>query len=302
MPAPIELIPNELLQEIFLLSKNIKLPLASPRLGVSLSNNYVYLQVLNHALHHPFSRPVKRIELQSFLLSRKLFTFSFIAYFLESITGISLCPCWSDLQIRSTTGPPNPTCSKQTHVPITPSTLQTITSAFAPLKCPLPTTLITAPHTPTKLSLLTLLLRTTPMSIDWTSHPARQALATAKRTAIATANVPFVTLLAHSRRLGKPPTPALVRYAVREGGCVPGVVEVLVREGGEWGYKFGGDEGLWEWVREEERRVGGDGKKAAWLRGLLERVVREGRRVPRSRVGDMLGAKVEAERVSTESL
>ncbi|KAF8449948.1 hypothetical protein BGX38DRAFT_1185528 [Terfezia claveryi] len=85
--SPLELLPTELVQKVFLLSTNLSLPLASPKLHHLLADRFLQLKILYSAYNHP--------QALTDLISRRFFN-AHILHTCESrygpldLTGVSI--------------------------------------------------------------------------------------------------------------------------------------------------------------------------------------------------------------------
>ena len=216
--APIELLPVELIQEIFLLSLNLSLPAASHHIAAKLSHPYIYKAVCDEYLNTPGNSRYRLnyIDTQSRIFRYRWMTWEFFQTMVLKIFAEAGCLCGTSCS--------NPIWPPSFSDPSTMPLKQEHQAAFKFSNCRLPSKLLHGPFTEAKIEFLRFLLWTTNMTVDWANRETVKILFKGKREAFLTGNLAAVQLFNHTRRLGKAPSFQTVRFAVIEAGCNRSVV------------------------------------------------------------------------------
>jgi hypothetical protein len=286
--APIEALPAEILQEIFLLTDmDVHLPRASLTLSCKLSDPYVLSLFCEKAFRTTSLSPnqamnyrerQKRVLLQRQLFGMRWMTWSFFSPFLQR---------WKN-QISARKS--SRSCLSQTHRQIAGGfhsargRLSEPCPFIPEVICSLPDKLLRGPFTKDKLNFLRCLLSISNASVDWANKESVRLSILAKREAILERNLEAVHLLSGTRRLAKAPNLELVKFAVIEGGCDRSIVLELMTAAREWGHRRWADVELDAWVAREAAQ---GSLKARWLRIKLDEL-RYGK-FPDPKTGDYVG-------------
>jgi hypothetical protein len=264
-PSPIECLPVELLQPIFIDSDyNVALLQASSRIGARLSSDYVYNATCAHYLDGVLEDRRAQSAAQTYIFASKWMTWAFLQSSVIRIYERNGCLCGltADTGCFDAQWPPN--FENATEMVFSRSHLPRI--AF--IRGRLPKKLLHGPWTPDKTQFLQFLLWITSMTVDWSDSEARQIAIEGRQQAIRESNLDAVALFNHNRRLGKVATLPLVRYAVIEGGCNRSIVydTMSIASMGDSRLLWDCDE-LDKWC---EDRIAARDPKGAWLKTKLE--------------------------------
>lgn len=258
--SPLELLPAEILQEIFLLSPNLDLPLASPHIASKLSTPHCYHAVCNHFLTSNLNDRPRQTRLQSRIFALRWMTWSFFQSHVTKTYARAGCLC-GESGCAVPIWPPDFTN------PLAMSANMGHLPQLSYIKCRIPAKLLHGPWTADKVQFLRFLVSTTSMTVDWADRSIRQLTLQGKKDAILSRNYDAVDLFNHNRRLGKPPTMEMVRFAVIEGGCDRTIVYDIMATARMWGYRYWEDSALDEWV---QKAVEEGNPKGPWLRLKLK--------------------------------
>ncbi|KAF2757646.1 hypothetical protein EJ05DRAFT_396401 [Pseudovirgaria hyperparasitica] len=239
----LEILPLEILQDIFLRTHNIDFALCSPRIGARLSSSYCYHLVCYKYFYESLSDyasrrfyawekiDISRVrDLQGRLMNMRWMTPTFFKGFLDYMETIST------------------------------SHLHTVKCCLVHLR--IPVKFLRGSLNMDRIDFLQFLLDETPLRLDWNCTETRLALSSAKKNAILQSNTAAVMLFVHERRLGKPPDIDLIRFAVLTAGCDRTVVFMLMQAARRWGLRVWQDEAIDEWVRQAKIDCN---PKGAWL-------------------------------------
>ncbi|KAF2398234.1 hypothetical protein EJ06DRAFT_532593 [Trichodelitschia bisporula] len=266
--ATIEKLPTELLQEIFLHAPEVNLPRASPILALKLQHPLIYLQVCADVFEYPPpQRRFAKVEAEVVQRQAAVFAMRWMTLPLLQIYVIhrsARTPC--STPISSIYDPPN-----------------RVTKTPPWLHCGIPTRLLHGPWTADKVAFLDFLLHNLHMRLDRTDRTVAAIASQGKRDAVLERNFEVVHLLAHVRRLGRPPTRDLVRFAVIEGECDRSIVFALMVAAKDWRTSRWEDAELDEWVEREEAK---GNPKAAWLRLKLMEIRAGAKSYPQAETGN----------------
>jgi hypothetical protein len=282
--APIETLPTEITQDIFLRCLNTNLPLASPYISAKLQDFHIYNLLCDYAFGYTtspiFVKPQRRIENQTELFQRRWMTWPFFEQYLTK--RVPPFPCGCPIYVECTElggckeSQSGADTSTRQHPDPSPRLLD--------IRGALPRKLTHGPWSSEKLSFLRCLLRISKMSIDWTDRDAIRTARQGKRDAIMERDLDAVHMFSRVRRLGKAPDLALVKYAVLEAGCDRSIVLNLMTAAKEWGHRQWQDLELDAWIAREEAK---GNPKAKWLKIKLDEL-RFGR-MPDPTTGDYRG-------------
>ncbi|KIV99914.1 uncharacterized protein PV09_08441 [Verruconis gallopava] len=269
--APVERLPCELIQHIFLLTDmDTNLPRASPLLSRSLLDQYILLKYCERAFARPsnsnqavnYRERLERRQRQIKAFSMNWMTWSFFSSFLI---------WWKERSAAADMGHLDP---GQFELELSDEKRQlqarrsNLSCPWLPeIVCPLPNKLLRGPFTPEKLAFIRCLLSISNASVDWASKESVRLSTAAKVEAILERNFEAVHLLSRNRRLAKAPNLELVKFAVIEGGCDRSIVFELMTAARQWGLRRWVDVELDAWVA---REIAKGNPKARWLRLKLE--------------------------------
>jgi hypothetical protein len=284
--APIERLPTEITQDIFLQSLNLSFPRASLSISQKLNDLYIYNTVADHAFKFkdPFPRKVPEsvVENQTQLFSMRWMTWDFFTQYLSRHVKSKSCGCPIGIKCHDKAGCGGQDSSENQ------ASKYSYNEIYLPgipdIRCSLPTKLTRGPFTDDKISFLLCLLRISKMSVDWANKDAVRIASLGKREAIMERNLDAVHMFSRVRRLGKAPNLKLVKFAVMEAGCDRSIVLNLMTAAKEWGHRRWNDVELDAWVARQEAKGNPKGK---WLRIKLDEV-RYGR-MPDPTTGDYRG-------------
>jgi hypothetical protein len=283
--APIETLPAEIIQDIFLRCLNVNLPLASPFISAQLQDFHIYNELCDYAFGYQtppaFVKPQCSIENQKSLFQKQWMTWSFFEQYLTKRVPPFSCGCPIYIKCTEHGG-----CSESASGATNPDARQHREPAprLLDIRGSLPRKLTRGPWTDEKLRFLRCLLRISKMSVDWTDKDAIRTAQQGKRDAIMERNLDAVHTFSRVRRLGKAPNLALVKFAILDAGCDCSIVFNLMTAAREWGHRQWNDSALDAWVAQEEEL---GNPKAKWLRVKLDEL-RFGR-MPDPATGDYCG-------------
>jgi hypothetical protein len=290
--APIELLPVEITQNIFLQTLNLNFPLSSPIIASKLSDKHVYRFVCDHAFGYDvlptIPKPKHLPTYQNQLFAIRWMRWDFFEEYISQRVPPRACGCPILIDCHDTSGRPAiascnciiPDCKLRRHGEDKSTNLPRI-------RCSLPQKLVHGPWTTEKIRFLNGLLRISNMSVDWADKSAVRAAVQGKREAIMDGNLDAVHIFSRTRRLGRAPNLELVKFAVLEAGCNRSIVLNLMTAAREWGHRKWNDVELDTWVAQQE---GKGGPKGEWLKIKLEEL-RSGR-YPDVQSGDYVGGDV----------
>lgn len=263
--APIECLPVELLQPIFLASEyNLGLLQASDRVAAKLSSDYVYYPTTTYWLNDVVNRRDVRSAAQTYIFACKWMTWSLFKSWATKTYEQNGCLCGltAEQGCFDPQWPPN--FENATEMVLSRSHLPRI--AF--VKGRVPQKLLRGPWTQDKTEFLRFLLWLTSMTVDWNDSETRQVAIAGRLQAMREKNLDAVELFNHNRRLGRAADVPLVRFAVMEAGCNRSIVYDTMIMASTWGKNLSFDcEELDRWC--EERSAAGD-YRGDWLREQLE--------------------------------
>ncbi|KAF2857132.1 hypothetical protein K470DRAFT_261096 [Piedraia hortae CBS 480.64] len=278
-PSRLELLPTEVIQSIFLLSKNISLPLTSPTLKDQLTSPYMFTRFMDVTM-----RPLTGNILPSqaevadarSVLNARFVTFGFFVGWVSQFLGSGAGGCIAVAVAGTggpTTGPTTSTAVSEAGPTSSPApggseggaaAAQLITTPLMSVFPRLPPSkLLHGPWCESKISFLRLFSPSpNGAAVSSPDYPlARRGLF----DAIVAGEFEAFTLLL---RLGVSADLEVLRAVVMGESCGGEFVRVVLERVSEgWGEVDVLDQKLWEWVEEAERR--GEGK-AGVVRGLLQ--------------------------------
>lgn len=256
--APIELIPVEITQNVFLQILDLNFPLASHIIAVKLADKYIYRHVCDYAFGHeiPFdiAKPKHRSTCEIKLYQSQLFALRWMRWeFFQDHTSQRMAPWACGYHCDDKGGKSGVICNC-TFPDCQLRRRGDETSTLLPkIYRPIPQKLLHGPWTDDKIKFLNGLLRMSTMSVDWTDKDAVRIAVKGKREAILQRNLDAVHLFSRVRRLGKAPNIELVKFAVMEAGCDRSVVFDLIVAAMDWGHRRWNDVELDQWVVKKER-------------------------------------------------
>ncbi|KAF2686973.1 hypothetical protein K458DRAFT_402487 [Lentithecium fluviatile CBS 122367] len=264
--SPIERLPTELIQPIFLLSgPNLALPLVSQHIAAKLSEDYIYHAVCKEYLTYNQHSRVEQSKNQTRIFATKWMTWEFFKVFLIKMYEGNGCLCGKTQEKECFDAQWPPDWEDATRMVFSRSHLPELSW----VKCRIPVKLLHGPWTSDKIQFLRFLLWITSMTVDWADANVRRIALEGKREAIMERNLEVVEIFNHNRRLGKAPGLAMVRFAVMEAGCDRSIVYDTMATARAWGLRGGG----WEcamldaWCKE---RIEADDPKGKWLQLKLQ--------------------------------
>jgi hypothetical protein len=272
MPAsPIERLPAELLQPIFVASSyNLALAQASNLMGARLSDEYIYNSACAHYLGDACNSHAERSTAQAFIFSRKWMTWAFFKTWIVKAYGPKGCLCGRTPTEGCFDAQWPPNFEDVTTMVFTRSHLPRL--AF--IRGRLPPKLLHGPWTPERIQFLRFLLWLTSMTVDWSDSEARRAAMEGRQSAMLDRSLNAVELFNHNRRLGKASTLETVRFAVMEAGCDRSIVYDTMLTAHMWGLR--GESWqccvLDQWC---EERIAEQDKNGRWVQTKLK-VLRSG--------------------------
>ncbi|KAJ4984975.1 hypothetical protein SVAN01_09497 [Stagonosporopsis vannaccii] len=264
--AAVERLPVELLQPIFAASGyNFALLQASRILGVQLSSNYVYHNVCDYYLTGQCDDYTMRSAAQSAIFASRWMTWPFFKSWILRTYGGNGCLCGLTPEEGCFDAQWPPKFADATSMVFSRSHLPRL--AF--VRCRLPKKLLAGPWTEDKIQFLRFLLWTTSMTVDWRDPETSQVVKAGRRRAFLENNLEAVELFNSNRRLGRPPSLEIVRYAVAEASCTRSVIYDTLRsayrwssQGDTWDYST-----LYQWC---DQHIWDNDVRGVWLRGMLQ--------------------------------
>jgi hypothetical protein len=264
--APIERLPIELLQQVFIESNhNTALPRASNYLGTRLSSDYVYHSACNYHLTEVHGKRAEQTTNQTYIFASRWMTWNFFKSWIIRRYEVNGCLCGLtpgegcfDAQWPPNFEDATTMVFSRSHIP-----------RIAFVKGRLPKKLLRAPWTQDKIEFLRFLLWITSMTVDWTDPETRQTTIEGRKQAMSEKNLAAVELFNHNRRLGKAADLETVRQAVVETGCDRSIVYDTLNAANTWN-KSGlprHSPQLHAWC---EIQVAKGNPKGEWLRTKLE--------------------------------
>ncbi|KAI4676292.1 uncharacterized protein J4E88_007206 [Alternaria novae-zelandiae] len=268
--APIECLPVELLQPIFIAADhNIALIQASHHIAARLSSEYIYNSTCDYYLTEVRGKRAKQTAAQTFIFASRWMTWDFFKSWIVRRFEPAGCLCGltTDEGCFDAQWPPDFQDATQmifsrSHFP-----------RLAFVKGRLPKKLFTGSWTQDKVEFLRFLLWITALTVDWTNPEVAHAAVAARKNAMLERNLEAVELFNHNRRLGRPADLDTVRFAVIEAGCDRSIVyDTLMAANIRHGpgrprhsaelYKWclsqvaeGNQKGLWLRMKLEESRI-----------------------------------------------
>jgi hypothetical protein len=264
--APIERLPVELLQPIFIAADHdVALLKASSYIAARLSSEYVYHSTCDHYLSEVRDNRAEQSAAQTLIFASKWTTWEFFKTWMLRRFGIAGCLCGrtQDEGCFDAQWPPN--FEDATKMVFSRSHLPRL--AF--VKARIPKKLLRGPWTQDKIEYLRFLLWNTSMSVDWSDTETLQSAIQGRNQAMLERNLEAVELFNHNRRLGRAANLESVRFAVVDAGCDRSVVYDTLLAANIWNTrgKFRHSAELHGWC--EIRTAEGD-PKGAWLQTKLE--------------------------------
>ncbi|KAF2867584.1 hypothetical protein BDV95DRAFT_169851 [Massariosphaeria phaeospora] len=220
--SPIELLPPELLQPIFLLSgPHLPLAYSSPIIATKLSDKRLYTAVCTRYLaSDPADNYYSYRDAQTRIFASKWMTWPFLQSFLTQTYQANGCLCGKSLQTGCFDPQWPPEFEDATRMVFSRSHMPVLWRVAGRL----PVKLLQGPWTVDKVQFLRFLLWLTPMSVDWADAEVKRIVVQARREALLGHNLEVVELFNHNRRLGRPVDGQMVKMAVVEGGCDRSIV------------------------------------------------------------------------------
>jgi hypothetical protein len=300
--SPLEALPPELLQEIFVLSDlNLEFPESSPYIARKLSDPYLYRLLCNRHLDLKNTARISRRAAEPIRQQNRIFAYKWMTWDVYKTFIIKryeesgcLCdesgcanPCW----------PPdfaNPTSMlfDDFHRPAT-----------SLIACSIPKRLVRGPWTKDKLQFLRFLLWTTSMNIDWRRPEAVENTKQGRKEAVLERNLEAVQLLNNCRRVCRAPKLEDVRFAVIDGGCDRSIVYDTMEAVRMWGVvgKGWNCEVLDQWCAYATANTGNP--KGRWLKLKLEELrSSESSKSAQTRIGYMLPGTGDYDHVEGDQL
>jgi hypothetical protein len=264
--APIERLPVELLQPIFIAAGHeIALIQASTYIAARLSSEYIYHSTCDHYLTEVHGRRAELSAAQTSIFSSRWMTWDFFKSWILRRYGPTGCLCGRT--------PGNGGCFDAQWPPNFKDTSQMVFSRshlpqLAVVKGRIPRKLLSGPWTEDKIKFLRFLLWITAMTVDWMDSETAQVAITGRKQAMLQRNFEAVELFNHNRRLGRPADLETVRFAVMQAGCDRSIVyDTLIAANLWYGKKRARySPELHEWC--DSRTADGD-PKGRWLQKKL---------------------------------
>lgn len=254
MASPLELLPRELIQEIFRLSLNINLPIASPVIADKLATKYCYILLCQSYLLRDIRYEGGLKYTQSWIFERRWMTWEFFQDFIAYICNGNVNKRVSFTTLKYTVAETNDQrCIWGKDVD---------NRMIRLLSCKIPKKLIHGPWTKSKIDFLRFLVTCTAMKVDWADRNTRVLISEGKRQAITEKSYEAVELFCNSRILGRAPSISHVKFAVKEAGCDRTIVYTLMTSARKWGHRRWVDVELDAWVNEARKR---NDPKGDWL-------------------------------------
>jgi hypothetical protein len=264
--APIERLPVELLQPIFIASNHdVALIKASPYIAARLSSEYIYHSICDYHLTEVRDNRAQQSAAQNFIFVSKWMTWAFFKTWMlrRFASNGCLCDRTQDEGCFDAQWPPN--FEDATKMVFSRSHLPRL--AF--VKARIPMKLLCGPWTQDKIEFLRFLLWITSMSVDWHDSETSQAAVEGRRRAILERNLEAVELFNHNRRLGRAADLEAVYFAVTAAGCDRSIVYDTLLAASLWNThgKFRHSAELHGWC---EARIAEGDPKGTWLQKKLE--------------------------------
>lgn len=219
--APIESLPIELLQPIFITSgHNVALLQASAYIGARLSSEYIYNSACDYHLTQTLDGRANQSAAQTYIFASKWMTWAFFKSWVVRTFKHNGCLCGltPDGGCFDAQWPPDfedatTMVFSRSHLP-----------RFAFVKGRIPKKLLQGPWTQDKIQFLRFLLWITSMTVDWNDTETRKIAVEGRKQAMLERNLEAVELFNHNRRLGKTTDLSTVHFAVMEAGCDRSIV------------------------------------------------------------------------------
>jgi hypothetical protein len=263
--APIECLPVELLQPIFIASgHSIALIQASSYIAARLSSEYIYHSTCDYYLTKVRHKRAELSAVQTYIFASRWMTWSFFKSWILRRYGPTGCLCGRT---------PKKGCFDAQWPPNFEDTSQMIFSRshlpqIAVVKGRIPKKLLSGPWSRDNIEFLRFLLWITAMTIDWMDPETAQVAIHSREQAMLDRNLEAVELFNHNRRLGRPADLETVRFAVFHAGCDRSIVYDTLLAANMWSGKkrarYSAD--LHEWC---ESRIADGDPKGRWLQKKL---------------------------------
>ncbi|EOA90360.1 uncharacterized protein SETTUDRAFT_103177 [Exserohilum turcica Et28A] len=264
--APIERLPVELLQQIFVQADyNLALLQASPYIASRLSSGYIYNATCNHYLTEVHGQRAQQSAAQTQIFASKWMTWDFFQSWCirRFETAGCLCDHTPEDGCFDAQWPPN----------FNDATTMIFSRSHLPrlsfVKGRIPKKLLRGPWSQEKIEFLRFLLWITSMSVDWNDPETAKIAVEGRRQAILKRKLEAVELFNHNRRLGKPPSLDTLCFAVTEAGCDRSIVFDTLLTTNIWSNKKRArySETLHQWC---DTQMEADNPKGLWLFQKLE--------------------------------
>ncbi|RMZ70746.1 hypothetical protein GMOD_00000879 [Pyrenophora seminiperda CCB06] len=261
--APIERLPLELLQPIFIAADhNIALVDASSHIAARLSLPYIYFSTCNYFLTEVRGTRAKQSAAQTRIFASKWLTWTFFKSWILRRFGSSGCLCDRTVDEGCFDAQWPPDFEDATTMVFSRSHLPRL--AF--VKGRIPRKLLLGPWTQEKVEFLQFVLWITSMSVDWENAETAKAAIDGRRQAMLDGYLPAVELFNHNRRLGKAASLETLLFAVLEAGCDRSIVYDTLLTARMWNPPRYSEE-LHEWC--DTQALHGN-PKGEWLRKKLD--------------------------------
>lgn len=264
--APIERLPVELLQQIYIDSGYaLALLESSPYIATRLSSEYIFNGTCDYYLTEVHGGRQKQSAAQSIIFASKWMTWSFFkSWCLRRFERQGcLCDRNSSEGCFDAQWPPN--FKDATKMVFSRSHLPRL--AF--VKGRIPKKLLCAPWSQDKIEFLRFLLWITSMSVDWHDPETAKIAVEGRRQAMIERNLEAVELFNHNRRLGNFSSLETVHVAVTEAGCDRSIVYdtllTLYPRNRHTDYRYYNI--LHQWCDDQEAM---GNRKGTWLRKKLD--------------------------------
>ncbi|KAF1939255.1 hypothetical protein EJ02DRAFT_259668 [Clathrospora elynae] len=264
--APIERLPVELLQPIFIASgHNVALLKASQNLAARLSSKRIYHSACDYHLIEVRGMRAEQSAAQTYIFTSKWMTWEFFKSWILRRFGPKGCLCGltPDKGCFDAQWPPN--FEDATKMVFSRSHLPRL--AFVTGR--IPKKLLRGPWNQEKVEFLRFLLWITSMTVDWAEAEAHQTAIEGRKQAMLEKNLEAAELFNHNRRLGKTANLETVRFAVMEAECDRSIVYDTLLVANMWATNGSARHcaKLHGWC--EARTAEGD-PKGQWLRTKLK--------------------------------
>ena len=219
--APIERLPVELLQPIFIAAGySIALIEASTYIAARLSSEYIYHSTCNYYLTDVRGTRAELSAVQTYIFASKWMTWSFFKSWIMRRYGSAGCLCGRT---------PKEGCFDAQWPPNFEDTSQMLFSRshlpqLSIVKGRIPKKLLSGPWTRDKIEFLRFLLWITAMTVDWMNPETAQVAIDGRKQAMLDRNLEAVELFNHNRRLGRPADLEMVLFVVMHAGCDRSIV------------------------------------------------------------------------------